>query len=107
VIYPTTMSHEVIICEGCGGRDLAAALGPLLPTYSVRLVACMSVCSEPVTVAFKANRKATYLFSGVTAADTADAVAFAQLFSAAPNGWITDARPAGRMRFCLKGRIPD
>ncbi|MFT6224960.1 MAG: hypothetical protein ACJA1F_002818, partial [Paracoccaceae bacterium] len=29
MIYPTTMSHEVIICEGCGGRDLAAALGPL------------------------------------------------------------------------------
>lgn len=54
----------------------------------------------------QAEGRATYLFSGITADDIADIRAFLDLYEAAPRGWIEDARPAGRLRFCLRGRVP-
>jgi predicted metal-binding protein len=68
--------------------------------------ACLSVCAEPVALAVQARDKATYVFGGVTVADAADVAAFADLYDTAPDGWIDDARPAGRLRFCLKARVP-
>jgi predicted metal-binding protein len=99
------MTCEVIVCEGCGGAALADAFDAALD-IAVRRTPCMNVCDDPVTVAFKADGKATYLFAGITPDDVADAQAFVQLYKDSPDGWIEDARQIGRMRLCLKGRIP-
>ena len=67
----------------------------------------MGACAEPLALAFQADGKASYLFSNVDpVADLEDVLAFARLFGASDDGWIEDARPAGRLRFCLRARIP-
>lgn len=67
----------------------------------------MGGCAEPLAVAFQAPGKASYLFVGLDPeADLADVLAFARLYRASPDGWIEDARPAGRLRFRLRARIP-
>ncbi len=67
----------------------------------------MSNCARPLSVAFSAPDKATYLFGDVDPLrDLDDTLAFAALFAETPNGWIEDARPAGRLRHCLIGRVP-
>lgn len=68
--------------------------------------ACFSVCAEPLALSVQAKGKATYLFAGLKRADVDDMIAFTGLYDAAPDGWIDDARAAGRVRFCLKGRVP-
>ena len=98
------MGDRIMICTGCaGGESLAAAVAREIP---VERIACMNVCSAPVSVAARAEGKAAYLFTGVDPDRPQDIVAFARLFAAAPDGEIADARPAGELRFCLAGRIP-
>ena len=105
------MGHEIVICESC--RDGDAALGAALIAalavpagFALRRVACMTICAEPVSLAFRAPGKATYLFAGVRAGDCDDIHGFAALYARAPDGWVEDARAAGRLRQCLKGRVP-
>lgn len=74
--------------------------------WDVRMHGCLSVCAEPVSLAVQADGKATYVFAGLTPDDAADVDAFLALYDNAPGGWIDDARPAGRLRFCLKARVP-
>lgn len=101
------MADEVIICRTCaeGAEGFAEALQARVAA-EVRLVDCLNVCDAPVAMALKGAKKDAYLFAGVdTARDLDDAVALVGLFAnAAPS--IEDARPAGRLRHCLKGRIP-
>jgi predicted metal-binding protein len=113
--------HRVIVCTTClaanaaepRGDALVAALrgafadDPVLADFSVEAHECLSACAQPNALSFRAEGKAVYLFSGVDpVADRDDIAAFARLYVAAPDGWIEDARPAGRLRFCLVGRIP-
>ena len=108
------MAHRIVVCstcEGCDGKGFASALRDGLAAkglqYEVRDFDCMSNCGDPLSVAFQAEGKATYLFGGVKpGVDLADTLAFAQMYAAAPDGWIEDARPAGRLRMCLIGRVP-
>lgn len=72
----------------------------------VVLTPCMNLCDEPVSLALRAPGKMAYLFSGTGPDDVKDIAALAKLFVEAEGGVIEDARPAGRLRFCLKGRIP-
>ena len=67
---------------------------------------CLSVCDEPVAMGVQATGKATYVFAGLTDADAGDVAGFARLYDEDADGWIADARPAGRLRFCLKARVP-
>lgn len=98
------MADRIIICTGCaGGAELAAALDGQV---SVELTDCMNVCDAPVSLAVRATGKAAYLFTGVDPDRPEDVVAFAKLYAAAADGQITDARPAGELRFKLVGRIP-
>ena len=110
------MAHTLFICSTCaeiGGdpkgaaliEDVAARLASL-GDFEVRAQECLNVCTKPTALAFRATGKAAYLFAGVDLADGADVAAFARLYADAPDGWIEDARPAGRLRFCLVGRIP-
>lgn len=106
------MTRTLTICATCAavneaptGADLAAAVGNV-DGWTVRMHDCLSMCDGPVAIAVQADAKATYLFSGVTVADAADVRAFLALYDTTVDGWIADARPAGRLRFCLKGRVP-
>ncbi|WP_165614964.1 DUF1636 family protein [Yoonia tamlensis] len=96
------------ICDTCEGpgRAFAEDMRAVLSDWDVRLHTCFSVCSKPIGLSIQADDKATYLFSGLGRADVDDLVAFTALYDAAPDGWITDVRPAGRVRFCLTGRVP-
>ncbi len=103
------MGDRITVCatcrEGAGAKlaDHLAAAG-----IEVRLVECLNACGAPLALAVTGEGKATYLFAGVDPATQAEeVVAFAGLYRDAPRGEIADARPAGRLRFCLRGRIPD
>ncbi|QIE46923.1 DUF1636 domain-containing protein [Pseudohalocynthiibacter aestuariivivens] len=108
------MTHQIVICSTCDGADgkgFAGAVRRALATaelvYDVRDWECMSNCARPLSVAFKAPAKATYLFGDVApATDLADLVAFARIYANSADGWIEDARGAGRLRHCLIGRVP-
>lgn len=85
-------------------RDAVAAAG--LP---VRILeqACMNGCAEPVSMALQGEGRATYFFTGIDpVGDAADVVATLRAYLEAEAGWIEDARGCGRLRFCLKGRVP-
>lgn len=106
------MTRTLTICATCAavgeaptGADLAIALGDVTG-WDVRMHACLSMCDRPVAIAVQAADKATYLFAGVQVGDAADLRAFLDLYDAQADGWVADARPAGRLRFCLTGRVP-
>ena len=106
--------HRIVIfstCEGVDGAAYADALRGALAErkmeFEVQTHACMSNCDRPLSLAFTAPGKATYLFGEVAPdSDLDDTVAFARLYAGTTDGWIDDARPAGRLRHCLVGRVP-
>ncbi len=108
------LMHRITVCsscEGAGGKGFAVELrAALMGTdlqYEVRDFECMSNCARPLSVAFSASGKATYLFGDVKpVVDLKDVIAFASLYAASEDGWIEDARPAGGLRHCLIGRVP-
>jgi predicted metal-binding protein len=119
----TDLRHTVFICSTCRkddeatpkGAELAVAIkdllaksdDPALQDFEVETFECMSACANPNAISFRAPDKAAYLFSGVDPEnDQQDILAFARMYLAAKDGWIEDARPCGRLRFCLLGRIP-
>ena len=106
------MKPRIIICETCAspggateGAGFAEALRARVEGVAVETVACLNVCGEPMAVALRGEGQDAYLFAGVEARDLEDAVALCRLYRDAAPG-IEDAREAGRLRFCLKGRIP-
>lgn len=69
--------------------------------------ACLNACGAPVTVGLQGAGRATYIFSDVEpVADAADIAATCQSYLDSPQGWIEDARSCGRLRLCLKARVP-
>ncbi|WP_224814143.1 DUF1636 family protein [Hasllibacter sp. MH4015] len=88
-------------------RSLATALRVEGLDAAVVAQACMNACSEPVSLSIQGPGRATYFFSGVDPlADRQDIVATVRAYLHSPDGWIEDARPCGRLRHCLKGRVP-
>jgi len=70
-------------------------------------VDCMGACEQPVSLVFQGQDRATFVFSGVQFPDdVSDIVATARTYLEAKDGWIEDARSCGRLRFCLRARIP-
>jgi predicted metal-binding protein len=106
--YGFSMIKRLVICKTCDGPGLALAdaLHGQAPGWDVVLHECLSACAEPVSMAVQATGKATYVFAGLTDADSDDALAFIRLYDDTPDGWVADARSAGRLRFCLKTRVP-
>jgi predicted metal-binding protein len=110
------MGDTLTICSGCRATDSPAKGGNLAKRLEsalagsgtrVALVDCMIVCGEPVTVSFRAEGKAAYLFSGVNPETQAEnLVTFARLYADAADGIVDDVRPCGDLRFRLVGRIP-
>ncbi len=113
------MHHRVTVCETCAavgetpqGQDFAREIRALLARaemtgFTVETVACLNACADPTALSFRAAGKWAYLFSNVDPTrDGADVVAFARLYRDSTDGEITDARACGRLRHCLRGRIP-
>ena len=117
------MHHTVFICSTCRSEAEASPKGAALANdlksifanadeaairnFNIETFECMSACSKPVAISFRAEGKAAYMFAGIDpATDQRDILAFARLYAMAKDGWIEDARPCGRLRFCLLGRIP-
>lgn len=106
--------HRIVVCstcEGVGGKAFAARLRDGIAArgmaFAVQDHDCLSNCARPLSVAFSAPGKATYLFGDIDPGrDLADTLAFAAMYADCPDGWIEDARGAGRLRFCLIGRVP-
>lgn len=111
---------RIVICSTCnldaGGEGALRFLAGLREALDrdglgeavdLASVECMGACAEPVALALQGEGRASYLFSGVSPLeDAADIVGTCRAYLAAPDGWIVDARPCGRLRLCLKGRIP-
>ena len=104
------------LCSTCpadgrpGGTDrLEAAISKADLPVPVQLVRqeCMNGCSEPVTMALQGQGMATCFFTGIDPeADCDDIVNTMRAYMDSPAGWIEDARPCGRLRHCLVGRVP-
>jgi predicted metal-binding protein len=85
----------------------AKAKEPEIRDFNIETFECMSACANPTAISFRAKGKAAYMLSGIDPVkDRQDILAFARLYIAAKDGWIEDARPCGRLRHCLLGRIP-
>ena len=108
------MSAAVMLhlCQGCGRTDLAdleSAIDGAFAARQVRIVTqpCMNGCARPVSMALQSADRATCFFAGVDpATDIPDIVATLRAYIDAPQGWIEDARPCGRLRLGLGGRVP-
>ncbi len=104
------MVDRITLCANCrerAGEGLAGRLRGLLPGVEVRLTECLNACGVPLALAVTGEGKAAYFFAGVDPDGQAEeVVAFMELFALAPAGEVADARACGRLRFCLRGRIP-
>lgn len=109
------MADRITVCARCRaeggearGTDLADRLRVALAGRAeVGLTDCMIVCASPVSVSFRAEGKAAYLFSGIDPDTQLDElVTFAGLYAATPDGIVADVRPCGNLRFRLVGRLP-
>lgn len=114
------MTHTVFICRTCskkGERPVgaqfvkhlrAAMVGqPEFKDVVVRGSRCMLACGEPLALSLQCPTKVAYLFSHVHPEyDLENVLALVRLFVSDEEGVILDARPIGRLRHCLKGRLP-
>lgn len=68
---------------------------------------CFSACAQPVSISLQREGMASYVFAGLSLVEDAkDVAATCQTYLESPGGWIEDARPCGRLRLCLRARIP-
>ena len=96
--------HLCATCRATTDTDaLRAALGD---GAELRLHDCLNVCDRPSALSLQ-GRGTAYLFADVDpVADAVDIAATVRTYAASPGGEITDARPCGRLRHCLIGKIP-
>jgi predicted metal-binding protein len=109
------MSSGIVIhlCAPClAGRTAEAVAGVARALDDGALAAlvevgpCLGPCGRPVALSLQGNGAAC-VFAGVRLpGDIGDLVATCRAYRDAPGGWIEDARPCGRLRFCLHARIP-
>ena len=113
--------HSIVVCIRCRGRQpadgqpgarLKARLrglcdDTLLAAFRIGEVACMAGCERPLTVAFSASGKASYLFGDIDPdRDASHLIAFARLYGSLPDGWCNEGqRPPGLAGKTL-ARIP-
>ena len=98
---------NIYVCKTCAPEaGFAEVLQLRLPKLTVVPVDCMSGCTRPQTVAFRAPGKTAYLFGDITAEDSAELANFAQLYEQSPDGTFADARVLGDLRTKAIARIP-
>ncbi len=104
------MTHTATVCCSCaaGQAGLAGLLATALADlpFVIAEAECLSACTRPSAVAFRAPGKMAYLFGDLTAADLTDLVTFARTYLASADGTLADARPLGDLRTKAVARIP-
>ncbi|WP_010393446.1 DUF1636 family protein [Paracoccus sp. TRP] len=100
------MPVTLTLPPGVKADALALALGTLDPTVTLRRTALQARNARPVLMAVQSPGRGSYLFHDLRPEDAGDVAATIRAYLAAPDGWISDARPCGRLRYCLKLRIP-
>jgi predicted metal-binding protein len=103
------VTHVATLCRSCpGGEGLADALARALAPLGIdlRQIDCLSGCTRPPALAFRAPGKTAYLFGDIGRADLPDILTFARLYLASPDGSLADARPLGALRTKALARIP-
>jgi len=103
--------HLCATCDADGSANARDALQTSLDAAGLHtdVVAqsCMNACAEPVSLALQSQGRATYFFAGIDpVADRADIVATVAAYRKSSGGWVDDAAACGRLRHCLKGRVP-
>lgn len=116
--------NRITLCETCdaspklGGKSISidailAALQDALAKanldgqFEVTKTACMGVCEKPITLALQGESRATLVFADLDFPnDIDDVVATCRTYLNSQAGWIEDARPCGRLRLCLRSRVP-
>jgi len=79
----------------------------LTADFTVTTAKDIAQCAAPWSLALQGVGRASYVFCGLNfPEDIADLMATCRCYLSAPGGWIEDARPCGRLRFCLRTRIP-
>ena len=105
-------AHVATVCRSCpaGQAGLADDLREAFAKGSVdvelRETDCLSGCTRPSALAFRAQGKTAYLFGEITRADVPGIVTFARLYLDSPDGNLADARPLGLLRTKAMARIP-
>lgn len=119
----TQNKHRITICTSCKhkgtecrpGFELIEKLRKAIETagdaipedFEISGVACMAGCDRPCTVAYHANRKATYLFGDIDpAVDVGDLVTFAQQYAYLHDGWCSSVDRPGKLRKSTLARVP-
>lgn len=98
---------KISVCTSCVAQTtLIEAIRAGLPDLTVEGVDCMSGCTRPQTVAFRATGKVAYLFGDITEADLPELQNFAKCYAATPDGVFSDARVLGDLRTKAIARIP-
>ena len=107
------MSRVVVtVCRACpagqaGWTDrLKGAFAADGIDVDVRETACMSGCTRPSTLSFRAIGKTAYLFGDLTEADVPNLLTFLRLYLESYDGNLADARPLGSLREKAIARIP-
>ena len=111
---------NIVVCKTC--NDPASKMSPeetglqilsalkateMKDKFTVSYVDCMGACEEPTAIAFQGNRMATFLFSGVSVpGDIDDIVKTCRAYLNSSKGWIEDGLACGKLRHCLRARIP-
>ena len=100
------MSHVLTICASCplGRAGFADRLA--IEGYRIMQTECMSGCTKPSAIAFRALGKTAYLFGDIEESDMADILTFAKAYLASPDGSFEDARLFGALRTKAIARIP-
>lgn len=114
------MTHTIFICRTCcasdeqpEGEEFARRLQDEMEGKTefedvvVQPSRCMLTCGEPLALSLNCSGKMSYLFADVRPEhDLRNVLTLVELYTANPTGAIVDARPIGRLRHCLKGRLP-
>ncbi|MDA8584645.1 DUF1636 domain-containing protein [Rhodobacteraceae bacterium] len=102
-----------VACLGPGRLGEVAAIERALASSDIsgdadlHRIACGETCKSPARLWLQSDGGASYIFEGVDLdADRDDIMATLRCYLASPKGWIEDARPCGRLRFCLTARVP-
>ncbi|WP_244571270.1 DUF1636 family protein [Mesorhizobium carmichaelinearum] len=115
-----SIDHRIIVCTLCrdvptgirSGESLCADLRSRLSAhhepavahgFTIEGVECMAGCARPLTVAFQAPGKASYLFGSI---DAGDLVRFARLYASLADGWCNSGQRPPRLAGKTLARIP-
>ncbi len=106
---------RLLICSECR-NSAPVSLGPieqelsklgLNGSVSVGISPCLEKCDAPVAMTLQMDGGASYVFSGIDPEqDATDIAATCKAYLDHADGWIQDARPCGRLRYCLTVRVP-